>query len=1564
MSKRVFALFMLLIMLMSSFTVLDQINPAVSHTAANHHVTQPFGSTTGGSSYADVNQKIDYQLTVTGTSGGSYGTYESTAKLTISNGYSNSQIFDKYNVGSGKTYTHTFSWNYQWTSTSSNGASYSWSISLTTNYGTTDSGGSGDSGTSYIYKDPTVSISQSKSVVDIGQSNSYSSSVSSGRGGYTYQWHESGPSPNTSPGTGSGYSTSYSTSGTASVSLTVTDANGYSVTSSALSTTVDSALGASISSSNNPSDVGQSVVFTAAASGGSGTYTKYNFYLNGNSVQSGSGNQFTQDFTSSGSDTVYVIATDSNGYSQKSNTITQTVNSDPTASISSSQNPTDTGNTISFNASVSDGTPKYSFSWSVDGNTYKTKDINVSFSSTGTYAVDLTVTDAAGYSVTKSYSETVNSDPTVSTSSNVSSADTGYPIEFSSSPSGGVGPYSYSWVINGNQVSTSQDFSHVFNSAGSYTATVTVTDSVGKTYSASVTVDVNSNPSVSVTSSQNPTDVGNSVRFSSTLSGGTGTDTYVWTINGVQESSASQFSHSFSSTGTYFVNLTVTDGDGHVGFASFKETVNSDPSISINVVHNPTDVGVWANFTAIAQGGTGGYSYSWSLNSQTFTTGYVNYTFTSPGTYPVSVKATDANGNTATATVNEIVNPRPTATISASYKTVDQGINDTFFAQVTGGTSPFYFTWTLSGNIVSHSQQFHLNFSALGTYRVNLSLSDSLGSTANTSIQVKVIQKPSALVEGSNITDLNTETYWEGYGSFGTAPYNYYWYINGVNESSGLYLSYRFPKTGMYNITLKVIDSQGSNALAYMNVKVVSLPSISLNFSRTVVDTGTPVYLNSSVSGGDPFYNYSWSVSGIGYIGYQENTVYSFSHPGNYTVTLKMFDGSGNSASRSLKVVVNSLPSVKISPDYSNIDPNVTDAFNSLVTGGTPGYSYRWYVGPSLVGTAETLNYSFSTPGVYPLTLEVFDSLGQTAQYITDITVSSYPHATIIYGASNFDANVSETFRATASGGIGPFSYEWIIGGQEYSNSTVVHSFNEPGNYTVQVIVSDAFGKDSTSTLTVTVHKDPKVRVASNGSAEVSQSVGLQANITGGLPTYEVQWIFSDGQQETGASINHVFQTSGPEAYQVVVKDSGGFYGTYNFSINVSLHVTISSSTPSGLAPLQENFYSDVLGGSGYAYQWTFGNGNTSVAPDPSQEFGPGNYTVTLQVTSSNGATGSASLKIQSLPSPVSIAYSPGKNITVLTPVHFTANPSWDAHGPYNVSWSFPNGQTFTGLNVTYKFPVYKEFDPVVVNFKYGSNQVSETLDVRMVPATPSISVALPEFMAKNTFIVLNSTASSPDGQIVNYSWDINGTVYYGQDIPYTFSNTGNISVTATATDSLGASVSKTLKVEVLPVGSSNSISINVKQSVSKGYVTFEVNVKSVHGIAVIEALQGTTLLVPSFTNSTNGHNYNLTLNERDYSPGNYPVKFIVFNNNSQSNEVTATFTVSNQYGKTPYGFIQALGPTHFVLMIVGVAAVIGLLITYHERSERVIEIPGTDEEMIGRNGHKLFLRKIRRNEK
>ena len=61
-----------------------------------------------------------------------------------------------------------------------------------------------------------------------------------------------------------------------------------------------------------------------------------------------------------------------------------------------------------FTSSVSGGTPGYSYSWSADGNSYTTQDINVSFSNSGSYSISLTVKDAAGESVTQSLTETVS----------------------------------------------------------------------------------------------------------------------------------------------------------------------------------------------------------------------------------------------------------------------------------------------------------------------------------------------------------------------------------------------------------------------------------------------------------------------------------------------------------------------------------------------------------------------------------------------------------------------------------------------------------------------------------------------------------------------------------------------------------------------------------------------------------------------------------------------------------------------------------------------------------------------------------------------------------------------------------------------------------------------------------------------------------------------------------------------------------------------------------------------------------------------------------------------------
>ena len=1423
--------------------------------------------------------------------------------------------------------------SYTWTQYGSlSGVSAGWTLELDSK----DQTGtivlySAESSTSVTVSGPTS--------LDPGQTGSFSANIPSSFSPTSYQWYLNGNA--VSGGTSSSYSTSFSASASYSIFYTATNSTGFSYESTTLNgSTTSSDPSISISAVSNPSDAGQTVDFSTTASGGSGNYSSYSYILydgtstSDSQLSSGSTSSFSYTFSNSGSYLLDYSVTDSNGYTSSSS-LTQTVNTDPSVSISSSQHPTDSGKTVEFSSSVSGGTTPYNYTWNANGNTYYSKDINVTFSSSGTYTIDLTVTDAAGYSVSASFSQTVNSDPTVSASSNVSSADVGYPIEFSSSPSGGTGPYSYSWTLNGKVVSTSQDFSYSFASSGSYTLTVTITDSVGKTTSATVTVTINSNPVISASSSQNPTDVGNSVTFKSSLTGGTGSDTYTWTINGIQESTASAFSYSFNDTGTYYVNVTVTDSDGHSSSYSIKEVVNPDPSASIAVNHNPVDVGIEVNFTSSINGGTGPYNYTWTINGDNYYASSVLYTFASAGTYTISLEITDANGNTATDSISEVVNPGPTVSISVEYNTVDQSANDTFSATISGGTGPFTYSWTLGNTNINTSQEFHYAFADTGTYTVNLTITDSLGETSTASVIITVVTRPSAGISGPDQTDISTTTYWEGFGSYGTAPYSYYWYINGVNTSSGLYLDYSFPDSGNYNISLMIIDSEGVKAHAYLNVTVNPLPKVSVSASASHTDIGNPIEFSSSVAGGTRPYNYTWDISSLGYVGYQESLTYEFSSPGTYNVSVIVYDSSGNKATSEISIVITSPPSVSIHSKYSNIDTNVTDIFNATVSGGLAPYSESWYLDNNLIGTNVTsITYSFSSPGTYTIEIEITDSAGEKATAYQSITVVAYPEASIIVSHSKIDANVPDTFRANGVGGIGPYTYEWLISGDVYSNSTISHSFASSGTYTVELIISDSFGKDASNTTNVTVFPDPQVSVHWTGKPVVSKLFHMSANITGGIGPYSVSWIFPSGQHETGQNISHVFSSSGPETFEVEVSDKGGYSGTSNYTIQVGLYVSITSSTRSGLAPLDVQFSSSVLGGSDYSYNWTFSPGHYSLQQNPEYTFGVGNYTVHFVVRSANGAVGYANISIESLPAPVTLSYSSGLNITQA--FHFNGTPSWYVKAPYNLSWSFPNGQTLTGMNISYTFPVYTELNTVIVTFSYGNNTYTKDIIVRMVPATPSFNLTPPSIIPVNTMLSLNATASAPDSNSFTYSWLIDGSSYPGQNQLYYFNNPGNVSISVTVTDGLGASATVNKTIDVVPEGKNSSIAISYTKNSGGAMEFYNIKVVSSNGIIAVEAFLSTTELnisetSSSYTSSGEVAHFNLTMDQRDYSAGTYSISIVAFNNNSQSNHISAPFTVTSNYGSASGFSLGDLitffgGISNFIIVLLTLG---GLIIAY-----------------------------------
>ena len=715
------------------------------------------------------------------------------------------------------------------------------------------------------------------------------------------------------------------------------------------------------------------------------------------------------------------------------------------------------------------------------------------------------------------------------------------------------------------------------------TATVTATSVADTSKTASVTLTVPAQLTITTTSAQLSATVGTA--FSQQLAASSAISPNTWSLatgstlpSGWNLSSAGLLTGpapTAGQVGTFDFTADVADsGKPTAMTASTALTVTVNPAAAITFTGTvPATATYNVAFTgsAAASGGAGALTYtatglpSWLTLSST--TGAITGTPTAAGTFKFTVTAADAFGDSAPQPYTIVVS-YPPVTITPASGSLTTGYTGTAYSQaltVTGGSGAGY-TWTVAGlsdGLTSSGSGATMTISGSpttpGTVSFTASATDNASNVSNVySYTITVYNpltlpaaNPSTLPSAATVNAAYTGTVVASGGSG-----NYSWTITGLSDgltSSGsgatLTISGTPTATGTITFNATVTDTTttktagpitytitASNALNLPTTNPSTLPSFA---TINVPYTGTVV-----ASGGSG--NYSWTVVGAA-------------------------DGLASSTSGATLTITGT--------------PAATGAvnFNVTVTDTSSGKS----VGP--------IQY----------TITAYNALAVTAASLP----MGYPGAA--YPATSF----------AATGGSGTYAtWTWMAingtalpSGLSLSQTTGAISGTplNTGKSSIEsdfaVTVTDSAGETASANFTLTIEAALVISTTSPLPTGVKGTAySQQFHATGGAGSYSWTLIGSSDAANllalgltfdgSGLLAGTLPVAGGPVSFTAQVSDgTHTVSGAFSVTINASMLITTTTLPPAGLAGSSYTATLAASGGSG-SYTWSVTTGASSLS--------------------------------------------------------------------------------------------------------------------------------------------------------------------------------------------------------------------------------------------------------------------------------------------------------------------------------------------------------------------------------
>lgn len=559
-------------------------------------------------------------------------------------------------------------------------------------------------------------------------------------------------------------------------------------------------------------------------------------------------------------------------------------------------------------------------------------------------------------------------------------------INFTNTSFNNVDPSSVHWDLGNGTSSTLFNPSAVYNLAGNYVVTMSVSSNsgcrdttivdtifVGGPYAEIQILDRDTACICETISFELLTVNANNPSF---ISGDGGIVTYV--PNGViGDTILDTLSYQYCQTGAFIPQIFIDDGtcSGNVELA---DTIRIDSLVTDFGVAPITacDSGIVCFFDSsynVVQGSVGLAQYNWDFgDGGTDTVANPCHFYAAPGVYNVRL-AVLSNFNCRDTVEYEIYVPTsPLVSFGQSDSNGCIGLDLLFWdsTMVDTSTGIQSWDWDFGNGDVSSLQNPSTIYNVGGLYTATLLVTDSNGCTGIDSTIIEVFALPTIVASNDTAICIGDSVQ---LGASGGSTYS--WLPNYNITDTSIANPIAFPE----NDTLYVIEGRDINGCPNWDTVAVDVNQVEAFFSATSVCLNeTTSFTDLSTSDG-VITNWNWNfdepTSGVNDSSTLQNPTHDYASQGFFNVSLSIVDDNLCSADTIVQVVVQDAPTASFTADSVCFGQSHTFNSDSSFNGGANIISYHWDFGVAgtLTDTSNIPNtmFTYAAPGLYTVCLTI-----------------------------------------------------------------------------------------------------------------------------------------------------------------------------------------------------------------------------------------------------------------------------------------------------------------------------------------------------------------------------------------------------------------------------------------------------------------------------------------------------------------------------------------------------------------------------------------------------------------